>query len=219
MLLLLMLPRTDVNIRLSYEHQVSRNAAPLIHFVSAFGRSVSPQNWWLWDRTMISHIFKWLKKARLAAAAAASVGCILLQASMSHGRGGSENACVNDDTGSALALGGLDVWFQRHGIYHLTVFHVLPSFWLCSRAVWVFVSLLFSRRPTMLDGGLWASTDVRECMSVAPPTEWACIVLWLIPPHQRLDGIQQTNTGLNTSCSLSSRTECKSEALVNVTGG
>lgn len=23
--------------------------------------------------------------------------------------------------------------------------------------------------------------DVRECMSVAPPTEWVCIVLWLIP--------------------------------------
>lgn len=31
-------------------------------------------------------------------------------------------------------------------------------------------------------------------MSVAPPTEWACVVLWLIPPLQRLDGIQHTNT-------------------------
>lgn len=48
------------------------------------------------------------------------------------------------------------------------------------------------------DTGDWClglcSEDVRECMLVAPPTEWACVVLWLIPPLQRLDGIQHTNT-------------------------
>lgn len=38
------------------------------------------------------------------------------------------------------------------------------------------------------------SVDVRVCMLVAPPTEWACVALWLIPPLQRLDGIQHTQT-------------------------
>lgn len=40
---------------------------------------------------------------------AASVGCSLLQAVMSHSKGGSENICVNYDTSSGLALACLDV--------------------------------------------------------------------------------------------------------------
>lgn len=41
-----------------------------------------------------------------------SVGCALLQASMSHSKGGSENVCVKYDTGSALALASLDAVLQ-----------------------------------------------------------------------------------------------------------
>lgn len=44
---------------------------------------------------------------------AASVGCTLLQAVMSHSKGGSENVCVNYDTSTALALASLDVILKR----------------------------------------------------------------------------------------------------------
>lgn len=52
-----------------------------------------------------------------------SVGCTLLQASMSHSKGGSENVCVKYDTGTALALASLDVVLQiMHQGLHFNIF-------------------------------------------------------------------------------------------------
>lgn len=59
----------------------------------------------------VRHLFKWLKKG--SPCCAASVGCTLLQAVMSHSKGGSENVCVNYDTSTALASAILDVRLQR----------------------------------------------------------------------------------------------------------
>lgn len=59
----------------------------------------------------------------------ASVGCTLLQASMSHSKGGSENVCVNYDTSTALALASLDVTLQRcTRAYILTFLYVVSYF-------------------------------------------------------------------------------------------
>lgn len=44
------------------------------------------------------------KKTNKFTGCALSVGCTLLQASMSHSNGGSENVCVKNDTSAALAL-------------------------------------------------------------------------------------------------------------------
>lgn len=56
---------------------------------------------------VVRHHFK--KAVKGSPGCAASVGCSLLQAVMSHSKGGSENICVNYDTSSALALACLDV--------------------------------------------------------------------------------------------------------------
>lgn len=63
---------------------------------------------------------------------AASVGCTLLQAVMSHSKGGSENVCVNYDTSTALALASLDVTLQRcTQAYIVTFFSVISCFLKC----------------------------------------------------------------------------------------
>lgn len=61
-------------------------------------------------RTVRYHL---LKAEKGLTGCAPSVGCTLLQASMSHSKGGSENVCVNYDTSTALALASLDVILQR----------------------------------------------------------------------------------------------------------
>lgn len=71
--------------------------------------------------------FEWLEKARPAVQR--SVGCTLLQASMSHSKGGSEDVCVNYNTSTALALASLDVTLERcTKAYILTFISVVSCF-------------------------------------------------------------------------------------------
>lgn len=59
----------------------------------------------------VRHIFRMAEKG--LPGCAASVGCALLQAVMSHSKGGSESVCVNYDTSTALALASLDIILHR----------------------------------------------------------------------------------------------------------
>lgn len=59
----------------------------------------------------VRHIFRMAEKG--SPGCAASVGCTLLQAEMSHSKGGSESVCVNYDTSTALALASLDIILHR----------------------------------------------------------------------------------------------------------
>lgn len=128
---------------------------------------------------------------------AASVGCTLLQTVMSHSKGGSENVCVNYDTSTALALSILEVVLQRCSrAYIFLFFSPLVLLWSVNPDVlnvYVVNAILQCRNIRIVFVGL-LSEDVCECMLVAPPTEWVCVALWLIPPLQRLDGIQHTIT-------------------------
>lgn len=100
------------------------------------------------------------------------VACILcmcrLYSKMSHSKGGSEIGSVNDDT--IVAVG------QPAQMHHSSASQLTPVFFFPS--IPRLVNLLFMwllNAKNWLDG--LSPADVRECMSVAPPTEWACIEL------------------------------------------
>lgn len=80
-----------------------------------------------------------------------------------------------------------------------------------------FVNVILYVRDTGRRVAGLCSVNVRECMSVAPPTEWVCVALWLIPLFR---GLMESNThkhtGLTTSCRLSFSTKMKYADLVNV---
>lgn len=88
---------------------------------------------------------------------AASVGCTLFQAAMSHSKGGSENVCVNYDTSTALALASLDVnTSQMHQGLHFDIFFLLCFEVYILTALNVML-LMLSYSTEMLESGLLAS--------------------------------------------------------------
>lgn len=158
-----------------------------------------------------------------------SVGCVLLQASMNHSKGGSENVCVKNDTSAALAPScqgcctfDMQLEFQLWHFSSCSVavlsLHYIPGFFSCI----ISTECQESQKKKNLGP---CCEDVRECMSVAPPTEWACVALWLIPPLSRSFCSEawwnstHKHTGLNTSCRLSIRAEVKRTMLVCVVSG
>lgn len=102
---------------------------------------------------------------------AASVGCTLLQALMSPGKGGSEDVCVNYDTSSALALASLNVLHMHPGSEFdtfLFFFFILTALSVCV------VHAIFS--PEILGSGslysvLWIYVSV--CRWLHPLSRFA----------------------------------------------
>lgn len=152
-----------------------------------------------------------MAEKRLAWSSAASVGWTpLMQAVMSHSKGGSENLCVNYDTGTVQALTSLDVT-----LYRSTKAPV--SFVISCCKVCMLTSLL----GEVVNAPLWCwnsakwviglcFVEVCVCILVAPPPQWAYVVLWVIPPLQRLDGIQHTQTHW-TEYIMQAEPQCRTE--------
>lgn len=123
---------------------------------------------------------------------------------MSHSRGGSENVCVNYDTSTALALALASEMLPS---WHLSLSLCVLSCLTCLR------SLMLSYRAEILEEcARWPSVlkDLRECMLVAPPTEWACVAAMTHPPSSEAWwNSTHKHTGLDTSCRLSFSTKLK----------
>lgn len=184
------LPRADVNTKLLLLVGVSSDPRRLMQFVRLSVMMLIgdyAREMMLFCTVVKTWIVKRLKKGLTDCAP--ECGPHSVTGRMSHSKGGSENLCVN--TWHSLQKGT-----QRSVLWHpcLSVSwsdgHVLTT-----------VSVMFfhdywDTRNCFL--GI-CFKDVRECMSVAPPTEWVCIVLWLIPPLHRPDRIRHKHAGLNAS--------------------
>lgn len=78
---------------------------------------------------------------------------------------------------------------------------ILSDFFFLLNMFFLPVLLCCSSSSKILESGFAGlrCVDVHECMLVAPPTEWVCVVLWLIPLFR---GLMEFNThkhsGLNT---------------------
>lgn len=170
-------------------------------------------------QTVLSDSWREEKKNKFTGCAL-SVGCTLLQASMNHSKGGSENVCVKNDTGAALALScqgcctsDLQQGFQ---IWHFSSCNV-AVFSLHFGLIPVFIRVLsrlnaknlrkniFSR--PLLRGRMWVyvggsthRVGLRSAMTHPSALSLSlCSEAWWNSTHK--------HTGLNTSCRLSIRAE------------
>lgn len=95
----------------------------------------------------------------------------------------------------AFAFSFILCCFGLCGVYLVRFFFFLLNMFFLP------VLLCCSSSSKILESGFAGlrCVDVHECMLVAPPTEWVCVVLWLIPLFR---GLMEFNThkhsGLNT---------------------